>query len=95
VVDRDPHKITDLDNYCEFETADAADIGFDIKTIDPKKADAVEIRNLIERKYPVSVQDIEIVLLPVWDCVLKEKKSGSTRSIRLDALLGREILFNT
>jgi hypothetical protein len=46
---------------------------------------------MMERKYPVKVKHVELVLFPTWECTVKGKKSKDTRLVVLDGILGKEI----
>ena len=91
VVDIDPHKIKDLDDVCKLETQNKSDIHFDFRSIGGTKIDQREIKHLMERKFNVRVENAELVLFPVWYCTLKNKKSGKSRQITLDAIFGNLI----
>jgi len=91
VVDLDPHKISDLDDQCEIEPVRKDKIDYDFRGMGGRKLDKKAIRNMMERKYPVKVHDVELLLFPTWECTVKEKKSKDTRTVVLDGVIGKEI----
>lgn len=83
----EPHKIEDFDNKVHFieEKRDKTD--YDFRKLG-RKLDKEEVKTLLSRKYNVSVSNIQLVLLPVWNCQLAHRKSGTQRKLQLDACLG-------
>ena len=91
VLDVDPHKISDLDDHCEIEPVRKDKIDYDFRGMGGRKLNKKAIENMMERKYPVKVDDVELLLFPTWECTVKEKKSKITRTVVLDGVLGKEI----
>ncbi len=84
-------KINDLDDHCKIEPMLKDQLDHDFRKIDSKKLDIKTIENMMERKYPVKVQHVELVLFPTWECTVKVKKNKDTRTVVLDGVLGKEI----
>ena len=93
LLDMDPNKIEDLDQHYEIESIPKSEIDFDFRSLG-KKIDEKEIRNNMERKYPVKVNSIELLLIPTWECTIKKKKSDEARKIVFDGVLGWEVIIN-
>ena len=91
VVDADPHKIEDLDNYCKLEPYDKDDVDFDFRALGGKRLNKKKVKSSLERKYRVTVNNSELVLFPVWECTLRHKKSGKTRMIMIDGIFGNQM----
>ncbi len=91
VVDSDPHKIEDIDNYCNVETYEKDDIDFDFRTIGRKKINRKKVKSSLERKYRVNVRNSELILFPIWECTLKNKKTKKIRKLLLDSIFGNEM----
>lgn len=91
VIDSDPHKIEDIDNYCIVEEYDKDDIDFDYRALGGKKLNKKKVKSSLERKYRVNVKDSELILFPIWECTLKHKKTHKTRDLILDSIFGNEI----
>ena len=91
VVDADPHKIEDLDNYCKLESYDKDDVDFDFRALGGKKLNKKKVKSSLERKYRVTVNNSELVLFPVWECNLKHNNSGKTRMIMIDGIFGNQM----
>ena len=91
VIDSDPHKIEDIDNYCNVETYEKDDIDFDFRTIGRKKINRKKVKSSLERKYRVNVRNSELILFPIWECTLKDKKTKKTRKLLLDSIFGNEM----
>ena len=91
VVDLDPNKISDLDDFCEIESVDKKSLDYDFRGLGRKKIDVKSIRNAMERKYRVEVNDADLLLFPTWECTLRHKKSGDKRKIILDGVTGLEV----
>ena len=88
VVDADPHKIEDLDNYCKLELYDKDDVDFDFRALGGKRLNKKKVKSSLERKYRVTVNNSELVLFPLWECTIKNKKDGKTRMIMIDGIFG-------
>jgi len=93
LLDMDPNKIEDLDQHYEIESIPKTEVDFDFRSIG-KKIDEKEIRNNMERKYPVKVNSIELLLIPTWECTIKKKKGDETRKIVFDGVLGWEVIID-
>ena len=92
VVDLQPHKIRDLDDHCKIESISKAKVDYDFRGLGGKKLNKMVIRNIMERKYPVKVKEVELLLFPTWVCTLADKNNKTSRSIILDGVLGEEIV---
>ena len=92
VVDLQPHKIRDLDDYCRIESISKVKVDYDFRGLGGKKLNKMVIRNIMERKYPVKVKEVELLLFPTWVCTLADKNNKTSRSIILDGVLGEEIV---
>ena len=91
VVDVDPHKISDLDDHCKIEPVHKDKIDYDFRRLGGKKLNKKAIENMMERKYPVKVNEVELLLFPTWECTVKGKKGKSVRAVVLDGVYGKEI----
>jgi hypothetical protein len=91
VLDIDPDKIDDIDDFCTLESVPKSEVDFDFRTLGGKKPNFVEIKNMMERKYRVSVRAVDMVLFPVWQCQVSHKKGNGKRTILLDGVFGNEI----
>jgi len=91
VVDVDPHKISDLDDHCKIESVHKDKIDYDFRKLGGKKLSIKAIENMMERKYPVKVKDVKLLLFPTWECTIKGKKGKSVRTVVLDGVYGKEI----
>ena len=88
VVDSDPHKIKDLDNYCTILEKNTDDVDFDYSSLGGRSLDKNKIKKLMERKYGVVVNNVAMVLFPTWTCTIKNKKDNKTRELLLDGVFG-------
>ena len=88
VVDSDPHKIKDLDNYCTIVEKNKDDVDFDYSYLGGRSLDKNKIKKLMERKYGVVVNNVEMILFPTWTCTIKNKKENKTRELLLDGVFG-------
>jgi hypothetical protein len=46
------------------------------------------VKHNLERKYKVKVKDSELIIFPLWECTIKNKKDGKTRMIMIDGIFG-------
>ena len=92
IVHSDPNKIEDIDDHCVMEESPRVEVDFRFGTLDKKKLNKSAIKKLMERKYQSVVNDVELVLFPVYECTIKEKKKNKSRKIFLDAIFGNLIL---
>jgi len=92
VVDADPNQICDIDDICTIDIIKKSEIDFDFRKTG-KKIDRVEIKNLMERKYRVEVNDVDLLLYPTWECRLGEKKTDAIRTVVIDGISGKEIVY--
>ena len=92
MVHSDPHKIEDLDDHCVMEEIPRVEVDFRFGTLDKKKLNKAAIKKLMERKYQSIVNDVELVLFPVYECIINDKKKNKNRKILLDAIFGNLIL---
>ena len=91
VIDSDPHKIEDIDNYCIVEKFTKDEIDFDFRGLGGKKVNKKKVKSSLERKYRVNVRDSELILFPIWQCTLKNKKTNKKRELTLDSVFGNEM----
>ena len=92
VIDIDPHKIEDIDDFCKLETHDKSELHFDFRSIGGSKVNHKKVKHLMERKFNVRVLDTELILFPIWLCKLAKKKKNDYRTIKLDAIFGQQII---
>mgnify|MGYP001215150454 CR=1 FL=1 len=92
IVHSDPNKIEDLDDHCVMEESPRIEVDFRFGALDKKKLNKSAIKKLMERKYQSEVNDVELVLFPVYECTIKDKKKNKSRKIFLDAIFGNPIL---
>ena len=92
IVDSDPNKIEDLDDHCFMEEKPRNEVDFRFNTLNNRKMNKSAIKRLMERKYNVVVNDVELVLFPVWECTVKERRNKKTHKITLDGIFGNPIL---
>ena len=92
IVHSDPNKIEDLDDHCVMEESPRIEVDFRFGALDKKKLSKSSIKKLMERKYQSVVNDVELVLFPVYECTIKDKKKNKNRKIFLDAIFGNLIL---
>ena len=92
IVHSDPNKIEDLDDHCVMEESPRIEVDFRFGALDKKKLNKTAIKKLMERKYQSEVNDVELVLFPVYECTIKDKKKNKSRKIFLDAIFGNPIL---
>jgi len=88
VLDSDPHAIQDLDDIAEINMVQRETVDFDFSTIDEDSLDVTALTHMMERKYPIKVNTIQLALFPLWECTLKHKKTEETRIVKLDAIFG-------
>jgi hypothetical protein len=86
----EPHRIEDFDHRVQFAGERRDKVAFDFRRLG-RKLDHEEVRTILSRKYNVTVESIELLLLPVWDCTLSNRKTGAGRSLIVDACLGYRI----
>ena len=91
VIDSDPHKIEDIDNYCIVEKFTKDEIDFDFRGLGGKKVNKKKVKSSLERKYRVNVRDSELILFPIWQCTLRNKKTNKKRELILDSVFGNEM----
>jgi len=91
VIDSDPHKIEDIDNYCIVEKFTKEEIDFDFRALGGKKVNKRKVKSSLERKYRVNVRDSELILFPIWECTLRNKKTNKKRELIIDSVFGNEI----
>ena len=91
VVDADPHKIEDLDNHCTIVEKDKDDVDFDFRSLGGRKLNKIKIKNPMDRKYGVVVNNVEMVFFPTWTCTIKHKKESKTRALHFDGIFGNPI----
>jgi len=90
VINRDPHKIDDLDNFCTLIDKNKDDVDFDFRSLG-KKINKSNIIRKMERKYNLKVNDVKLALFPTWKCTLENKKTKETRDIHLDGIFANFI----
>lgn len=91
VIDEDPHKIIDLDNVGVIESTSKDKIDYDFRQLGRRSISQKEISSLMERKYDVKVQSSHLMLLPIWVCHIKAKKSDKRRKLILEGVKGKEV----
>ena len=91
VVDEDPHKIVDLDNIGAIESIQKDRVDYDFRELGRRSISKKKITSLMERKYHVKVHSAELILFPMWECIIKSKKNAELRTLFLDGIKGKEI----
>ena len=91
-MNSDPNKIEDIDDHCLMQESPRSEVDFRFGNLDKKKLNKAAIKKIMERKYQSEVNDIELVLFPVYECTIKAKKQNKTRKIYIDAIFGNLIL---
>ena len=91
VVDGDPQKIEDLDNHCTIVEKDKDDVDFDFRSLGGRKLYKIKIKNPMDRKYGVVVNNVEMGFFPTWTCTIKHKKESKTRALHFDGIFGNPI----
>ena len=81
VVDIDPHKIMDLDDCCTIELLNKSQVDFDFRSLGGRKLNKKKVKHNLERKYKVKVKDSELIIFPLWECTIKNKKDGKTTNM--------------
>ena len=94
VVDNDPHKIDDLDNFCTLYTKNRTEVDFDFRSLGGRKINRSKIKSLMERKYNLKVNKMTLTLFPLWQCNLKDKKADNSRTIYLDGVFANIFNYN-
>ena len=56
-----------------------------------KKIVKKEIKNMMEKKFPVEINDVNMILFPIWKCKIIAKKGDKSRSLNIDAIFGNVI----
>ena len=87
IFDKNPDKITDLDDMGDFQAVPKQEIATDLK-LDKIKPDEKTIRHTIENKYGVAFIKAEILLYPYWECSIELKKGNDKRRVYIDAVTG-------
>ena len=93
VIDRDPHKIDDLDNFCTLSRIDRDDVDFDFRSLGGRKINKDKIKKMMERKYNLRVNDVTLTLFPIWKCTLENKKTKESREVVLDGIFANFIEY--
>jgi hypothetical protein len=83
----EPHKIEDIDGLILPAAKSKSEIDYDFRKLG-KKISPEEVRKLLERKYDVEVEEVELLLYPVWHCRIQHKETGSIRLLTIDAVMG-------
>ena len=91
IVDNDPNDIEDLDDHCLMEEKPRNEVDFRFDRLKSSKLRKSTIKRIVERKYDVVVNNVELVLFPVWECTIKEDRSKKHHKITLDGVLGPPI----
>jgi len=94
VLDVDPNKIVDLDDFCEITSVYRGEVDFDFRKLGGKTLDFKAIKHSMERKYRVHVKTADLVLFPVWHCRINQKKGNEHRIILIDGVLGNEMILD-
>ena len=50
------------------------EIDFDFRALGGKKVNKRKVKSSLERKYRVNVRGSELILFPIWNCTLRNKK---------------------
>ena len=93
VVNNDPHKINDLDNYCTLFYKGRDEVDFDFRSLGGRKINKDKIAKTMERKYNLRVNDATLTLFPIWQCKIEEKKTKKYREILLDGVFANIINY--
>lgn len=87
LIEMNPNKIEDIDGLILPSTKNRSEIDYDFRKLG-KKISPEEVRKLLERKYDVEVNEVELLLYPVWHCRIQHKETGSIRLLTIDAVMG-------
>ena len=87
IIEMNPDKIEDIDGLIFPAVKSRAEIDYDFRKLG-KKVSAEEIKKLLERKYDVEVNEVELLLYPVWHCRIQHKETGNIRLLTIDAVMG-------
>jgi hypothetical protein len=90
IIDKNPQDIKDIDDYCTSNYQDKSDIDFDFRSLGGLKIDQKKIKRDMERKYKVCVNFSEIILFPIWNITIKDKKKNTSRIITVDGIMGNK-----
>jgi len=87
LIDMDPHKIDDLDGLIFPKTVKRSEVDFDFRKLG-KRISLADVKSVLERKYNVEVQDVDLLLYPVWHCRIMHRKTSIVRNLIIDAVMG-------
>lgn len=87
LIDMDPHKIDDLDGLIFPQPKKRDEVEYDFRKLG-KKISISDVKTLLERKYDVEVQEVDLMLYPVWHCIIQHKQTGIMRELTVDAVMG-------
>ncbi len=87
LIEMNPDKIDDIDGLIMPTAKSRSEIDYDFRKLG-KKVSAEEVRKLLERKYDVEVNEVELLLYPVWNCRIQHKQTGNIRLLTIDAVMG-------
>jgi hypothetical protein len=94
VIDKDPHRIKDLDHHTTIHEKEKNEVDYDFRSLGGKKLNRNKITKLMERKYMVQVNHVQMILFPTWICEIKNKKSGKLRKLKMDGIYGNQLYLN-
>ena len=96
IINKDPHKIKDLDDMCELVQKKRSELRDEFEFRGRKEIKKIEkdIVKLMEKKYNVNVNAVYLTLLPIWECKISNKEDESCeRRIDIDAIYGKKIKY--
>jgi hypothetical protein len=91
LIDMDPHKIDDLDGLIFPQPKKRDEVEYDFRKLG-KRIDVAEVKTMLERKYDVEVQEVDVMLYPVWHCMIQHKQNGTKRQLTVDAVMGYPLM---
>ncbi|MBU1370769.1 MAG: DUF853 family protein [Bacteroidetes bacterium] len=93
LIEMDPHKIDDLDGLIMPTLKTRSELDYDFRKLG-KKLDVKEVKQLLERKYDVEVNEVSLLLYPVWHCRIQHKTNSQVRHLTIDAVMGYPLIIN-
>ncbi|MDA3942217.1 MAG: DUF853 family protein [Bacteroidetes bacterium] len=93
LIEMDPHKIDDLDGLIMPTLKTRSELDYDFRKLG-KKLDVKEVKQLLERKYDVEVNEVSLLLYPVWHCRILHKTNSQVRHLTIDAVMGYPLIIN-
>lgn len=92
LIDMDPHKIDDLDGLIFPKSMKRSEVDYDFRKLG-KKISLTDVKSVVERKYDVEVQEVDLLLYPVWHCCIIHKQTGAKRNLTIDAVMGYPLQY--